>query len=177
MANAPRPSARLDPRLRLLSDTLDRATLGRGWHGPTLLGALRGVDASVAAWTPPHGGHGIWELALHAAYWMYAIRRQIDRGSPEFGRSPSNWPRVPRDLPERELARAWKGDVALVKAEHARLREAVLGVNPALLDRVPPGLKGWTLAQRVIGAAEHNAYHAGQISLLKGLAEAAGAGR
>lgn len=41
------------------------------------------------------------------------------------------------------------------------------GLEPRLLATIPAGLKTFTYAQRVAGAAAHDAYHTGQIQVLK----------
>ncbi|MGH7507783.1 MAG: DinB family protein, partial [Longimicrobiales bacterium] len=105
--------------IRILDEAFDRA----GWHGPTLLNALRGVSAADAVWRPAPERHSIWELALHTAYWKYVVRRRLigaPRGS--FPRKPSNFPA----LPESPDDAAWAADVALLREEHQRLREAVM---------------------------------------------------
>lgn len=141
-----------------------------GWHGgPTPLGALRGVDAEQAAWTPAPGRKSIWALTLHVTYWKYAVRRRLEgapaEGGARFPRSPANWPRVPA-TPD---ALAWKDDVALLKAEHERLVEVVRIVPIDRYGEALPGGKRWTVGELVLGIAQHDAYHAGQIQMLKRL--------
>lgn len=138
-----------------------------GWHGgPTPVGALRAVGADEAWWRPAPRRKSIWALALHIAYWKYAVRRLLDgsqRGG--FPRQPSNWPQPPSS-PD---AGQWAGDVALLKAEHARLVEAAAGVPPAQLGRRPPSSRRWTYGDLIVGIALHDAYHTGQIQLMKRL--------
>ena len=64
-------SAELQFLLQLLDESYDR----KSWHGPNLRGSLRGVTAEEAAWRPAAERHNIWEIALHAAYWKYAVLR------------------------------------------------------------------------------------------------------
>jgi hypothetical protein len=151
---------------QVLVDLVDEAFSAKSWHGPNLSGAIRGLAPAVAAWRPGPGRHNIRELVVHAAYWKYAVWRRLaseKRGS--FPLAGSNW--FPR--PDQADARGWKEDVALLKAEHRRLREAVARLTPAALGRVPPGSR-FTLAALVRGAAAHDLYHAGQIQILKRLA-------
>src|SRR4029450_4764126 len=85
-----------DARIELLLEILDQAYDQRGWHGTTLRGALRGVTPTQALWRPGTERHNIWELAIHAAYWKYAVRRRLAGDSAgSFGRKPSNWPGIP----------------------------------------------------------------------------------
>ena len=153
--------------ITLLAEAIQPRSGRRGWHGgPTPPGALRGVTAEQAAWRPGPGRKSIWGLALHIAYWDYAVRRLLDgsaRG--EFPRAPSNWPAPP----ERPDQRAWAADVALLRAEHDRLVEAALRVDPERLGRRPPGSKQWTYGELLTGIAMHDAYHTGQIQLVKRL--------
>lgn len=141
---------------------------GRGsWHGgPTAVGALRGVSAEQAAWTPAPGRKSIWQLALHIAYWKYAVRRRIEGGADSrFPRTPANWPRLPRPADEH----AWRQDVALLKQEHDRLVEAIAAVTLSRYAVEVPEGKRWTMGEMILGIAQHDAYHTGQIQLLKRL--------
>lgn len=152
---------------RLVVENLQPRT-GRGsWHGgPTPVGALRGVSAEQAAWTPAPGRKSIWELALHIAYWKYAVRRRIEGGSGlRFPRTPANWPRVPKAHDER----AWAQDVALLKSEHGHLVDVIASVSPARYGVEVPAGKRWTTGEMILGIVLHDAYHTGQIQLLKRL--------
>jgi uncharacterized damage-inducible protein DinB len=150
---------------QVLVDLLDEAFDRRSWHGTNLRGAIRGVTSELAAWRPAEGRHNIWELVVHAAYWKYAVRRRLTgdkRGS--FPIKGSNW--WPRPLVGSSIE--WKRDVALLLAEHARLRSAVETLPVSRLTRTE--LSGtFTYAALVRGAAAHDLYHAGQIQLIKRL--------
>lgn len=156
---------------RLLTENLQPAPGRRGWHGgPTPAGALRGVGADQASWRPGAGRKCIWELALHIAYWKYAVRRRLEaakggKREERFARSPSNFPSMP-GAPD---AAAWAADVQLLREEHARLVETVRRISPAWLDRKPPGSRQWTYGELIVGIAQHDAYHTGQIQLVKRL--------
>ena len=138
---------------------------GPAWHGgPTPVGALRGVTAAEARWSPPGGRQSIWRLALHIAYWKYTVRRHLEGGDvPRFPRSPANFPALPASPDER----AWKADRDLLADEHGRLLAALARLDPARLGRRPPGGKKWTWGEMVIGVLVHDAYHTGQIQMLK----------
>jgi len=154
-----------DPAVALLLDLLDEAFDRKAWHGTNLRGSVRRLDARGAAWRPGPGRHSAWELAVHAAYWKYAVRRQLTgekRGS--FPESGSNW--FPR--PDQADEAAWRRDVALLVKQHRELRAVVAGLTAASLRRKPKGSRH-TVAALVRGAACHDLYHAGQIQLLKRL--------
>jgi len=136
---------------------------GRGsWHGgPTVVGALRGISARQAVWRPAPGRPSIWELALHVAYWHHVITQRLRGTAREpFPRSPANWPAVPDRADEAN----WKADRALVRAAHREV-----AAPPSAYGRRPAGNRKWTFGETILGAAQHEAYHTGQIQLLKRL--------
>jgi len=142
------------------------------WHGgPTVLGALRGVSPGVAAWKPYPDRHSIWALALHVAYWNYAVRRRLlDEEKGGFPRSPANWPQVPR----KPTADAWADDRRLVRHSHDLLLQAMQGFDSDRLDDHAGGEGDTTFADLITGIVLHDAYHAGQIQMLKRLARSRG---
>ncbi|HXH65725.1 MAG TPA: DinB family protein [Candidatus Limnocylindrales bacterium] len=142
--------------LALLEEGYSRKT----WHGPNLRQSLKGVTASQAAWRPAPGRHNIWELALHCAYWKYAVRRRIEGGKHgSFILKGSNF--FARPEKGKVDAVAWRADVALLEREHLALREAIRRVL-----RTPRAKK---LLPALYGVAFHDIYHAGQIRLLRRL--------
>lgn len=153
--------------IALLTEAIQPRPGRQGWHGgPTPIGALRGVRAEQARWRPAPRRKSIWVLTLHIAYWKYAVRRLLDgSGRGAFPRQPSNWP----EQPERPDEQAWVADVALLRAEHERLVQAAAAVDRTLLFRRPPSSRRWTYGELLVGIAMHDAYHTGQIQLLKRL--------
>jgi len=157
---------RPDAQVQGLLDLLEEAFARRSWHGPNLRASIRRLDPALAARRPGPGRHSIQELVVHAAYWKYAVWRRLvgeKRGS--FALEGSNW----FTRPDRADPKAWAADVALLTAEHKRLRDAVARLTSTDLRRVPKGSR-FTVAGLVRGAAAHDLYHAGQIQLLKRLA-------
>jgi hypothetical protein len=154
-----------DPPIELLLEIMDQAFDQKGWHGTTLRGALRGVSPAQALWRPGPNRHNVWELTVHAAYWKYAVRRRLaGEATGSFERKPSNWP----DIPNPPDLKAWRRDIALLEAEHGKLRQVVSGLSAADLERRSP--KGvWTYSEEIHGIAAHDLYHTGQIQLIKRL--------
>ena len=148
---------------------LDEAFDHKAWHGTTLSGSIRGLDAAAAARRPAHGRHNIWEIVVHAAYWKYAVRRRLTgEKRATFALTGSNWFVRPEPGAASPRARnaAFKADVRLLAAEHRALREVVASLSPASLA-VRVGQYDRTYLIR--GIAAHDLYHAGQIQLLKRL--------
>lgn len=152
----------------LLLESLDEGFAGPAWHGPSLRGALRGVMPALAVARPGKGRHNIWEIALHAAYWKYAVRRRLlgekAHSAAYVGR---NWFTRPGNIKNSsELARAWRHDLALLSREHRGLCATVAALRDSDLDRASRGSRQ-TPRFMIEGIAMHDVYHAGQIQLLR----------
>ena len=155
--------------LTLLLASIDEAFDRGAWHGPTLLGSVRGVTARQAAWRPGPRRHNIWEVTLHAAYWKYAVCRRLTgekRGS--FALEGSNWFLRPVGKLGAGHERGWEEDVRLLIDQHRKLRAAIADLPVRALERPVRG-KRHTAAYTIRGIAAHDLYHAGQIQLLKRL--------
>jgi len=156
-------SAEISALLALLDEAFNK----QAWHGPNLRGSLRGLSAAQAVHRAAPERKNIWEIAVHAAYWKYAVLRRLTgqkRGS--FPLSGSNW--FPRDAADES---AWKTDLKLLDRIHRELRSAISGLSPKLLETRPKGSKH-TYRRLIQGAALHDVYHAGQIQTLKRLSAA-----
>ncbi len=147
---------------RLLLRQLEQSYQTLAWHGPNLKGSLRGLTPKQLVWRPAKNRHNIWEIAIHCAYWKYAIRRRITgekRGS--FPLQGSNWFVV-----NGGTAADWRHDLKFISQMHAELVAAVKKMKPGQLSKRSGK---YTFADLILGAASHDVYHAGQIQLLKRL--------
>ncbi len=147
---------------QILLHALDEAFDRSAWHGTTLKGALRGVNARQASWRPAPGRHNIRELVVHAAYWKNLVHKRLTGAEDSFPYTGSNWF-------ERGGAaeKTWKEERALLEKEHRALRLAVASLSSAGLTRRLPGTRDRTALREVAGIALHDVYHTGQIQLLK----------
>ncbi len=129
------------------------------WHGPTLHAAVRGIDARTALWRPAKGRHNIWEIAIHAAYWKFAVRRKLLRDrSLKFATSGTNWFPVIKGTDA-----GWAATRDLLYHEHELFLEF-------LKPRAEKIVSDRRMSRLVLGVAQHDVYHAGQIVLIKKLA-------
>jgi uncharacterized damage-inducible protein DinB len=141
--------------LRQLEATSD----GEPWYGRSRLALLRGVSAEDAAATPVAGAPSIWGTVLHLTAWTREVTRRLQGaapGEPEEG----DWPPVPA-----ATDRAWRQARAALSAAHADLLRVAAGLSARELD-LPVG-NGVTRGEMLVGLAQHDAYHAGQIALLR----------
>ena len=154
-----------EDRLKLLLRALDPK--GKSWSGcPSPAGSLRTIPLDLAVRRSAGLKHSIWELALHIAYWEYAVRRMLEQGPKGgFPRTPSNWPA----LPESPTDEAWKADRRLVKQERDALIEAIRTFDINRLDAPSSVNSKHSTADVMSGIIQHSAYHTGQIALLKRL--------
>ena len=154
-----------NPKIDVLLQTYDQGYNKPAWHGTNLRGSLRGLSLKELLWRPGPKRHNIWEVAIHCAYWKYAVHRRIT-GGPKgmFPRLPSDWPRIP----EKTDIKSWKTDLALLEDWHARLRREIAKFPPSRLDKKPQS-SGKSFIKLLYGISSHDIYHAGQIQLLKRL--------
>lgn len=145
--------------LEMVLAALDEAYEKKSWHGTNLRGSLRRVSAEQALWRPGEGRLNIWELALHAAYWKYAVRRRLrgdKRGS--FPLKGSNF----FPSPERADETEWRAAQALLDEQHRALRDVIAALPAKALDDRKK-------RQMLTGIAAHDLYHTGQIQLIRRL--------
>jgi uncharacterized damage-inducible protein DinB len=152
-------------RDRLL-DMLARVHSGDAWHGPSVMAALDGVDAERAAAHPLPDVHSIWEIALHVTAWRHEVAGRV-RGKAPSVPAEGDWP----PLPGRDES-WWTTTRAALDASHRELMLLVEQLpDEALEQRIgrsrDAGLGvGISMAIMLHGIVQHDAYHAGQMSIL-----------
>ena len=144
-----------------LADQLERSLRGGAWHGPALVPAVEGLDAGAATAHPIAGAHSIHEVVWHVAFWLDVTRQRIV-GTPAAPlAAEADWPTA-----EGDPAARWREALARLEESHRRLQATVLALpDERLEDPVPgsdPSIRGLLL-----GVLQHNAYHAGQLVLLR----------
>lgn len=139
---------------------IGQALAGDAWHGPSLEKLFAGVTAKDAAERPIASAHTIWELVLHITAWSNIVRRRLTGGKVEPKRG-ENWPR-----PGKVTEKNWKSARAALFESHERLLEVVAGLtDEELLANAPRSRR--SVSNMLHGLTQHDAYHGGQIALLK----------
>jgi uncharacterized damage-inducible protein DinB len=150
-----------------LIDQLKRAHDGDPWHGSPVKEILKGVTHEQAARRPPNGAHSIWELVLHMTGWRNEVARRAT-GEPAAEPAGGDYPGVGDPTPAR-----WKAALAALDASHANLANVVRDMSddqllkPTNDPRNRPLGTGCTYYELLHGIVQHDAYHAGQIAILK----------
>ena len=128
------------------------------------------MTAEEAAAHPIPGAHSIWEIVLHMTGWLNEVRRRLGGRPPDMPEK-GDWPE-----PGETSEAAWQRDrsrleEAVTKSSRHALRSPRGGPGPdGRIDRRArnPALgTGVTHRAMVNGIVQHNAYHSGQIALLR----------
>lgn len=146
-----------------LLDTLKRSFDGDAWHGPAVKDVLKGVSEQDAARQPPGRAHSIWAITLHIAAWTNEVARRL-QGHEARTPAEGDWPIT---------GGSW--DEAIQRVFNARdnVLNIVDALSPEDLDtrnNDPRNAElgtGFSYTGLIEGLAQHNAYHAGQIMLLR----------
>ena len=150
-----------------LAEQVGAALSGPAWHGASLQENLEGLTAEQAAARPVAEAHSIWELVLHLTAWTGEVARRLGGVAPAAP-TEGDWPPVGAVSP-----RAWAEAIARLRSAHEALAEAVRRYPPARWshrvggERDAPLGTGVSYAEMVQGLLQHDAYHGGQIGLLR----------
>jgi hypothetical protein len=156
------PAAEGTLLLRMLAEGYRRTA----WHGPNLAAATRGLSPAQVAFRPGPGRHNIWEETVHAAYWKHIAAARLTGDRRPFPVRGSNWFASPPSI----TAKDWAAARALLRESDAALAAAV-----EALPRTGSRLDATRRFDLLLGIACHDAYHAGQIQLLRRMGGQAGA--
>ena len=150
-----------------LTYRLQEIWTGTPWYGDNSAKILDGIVAEVAAKRFLSGTHTIWELVLHMTAWTEEVASRV-RGVGSKEPDRGDWPPVKATSPD-----AWAAALAeLQQARQQLLTEIdrsheedfhlhVKSFKEPFIDT------GATRAHTVSGLIEHDAYHLGQIAMLK----------
>lgn len=143
---------------------------GDPWYGSSRTRLLRGISAAEAAATPIPGGHSIWQLVLHMTAWTEEVHRRLGGAAPSDP-ARGDWPVVPAAPTDA----AWRAAKAALTRAHAQLATTAATLTPRQLAR-PVGTSrepalgtGVTVGEMLVGLAQHDAYHVGQVAQLRRL--------
>jgi uncharacterized damage-inducible protein DinB len=152
-----------------IADELRRAQEGETWHGAAARQSLSGVTSAQAFARPIQNAHTIWELVLHVTAWRGEVCRRLSGGTPGLP-AEGDWPSVTD--PSEEV---WQAALARLEASSRALREAVSRFDAARLDTTvgkEHSAELGTIGSYYLmlhGVAQHDAYHLGQVAMLRKL--------
>jgi len=142
--------------------------LGSGGAHLDFEAAVARFPASLRGVKPAGVPHTAWQLLEHMriAQWdILEFSRNSKHVSPRF--PDGYWP--PAEAPPS--ARAWNQSTQAFRTDLKAMMALVSNPRHDLLARVPHG-EGQTLLREALLVADHNAYHLGQLVLLRKMLEA-----
>ncbi len=125
--------------------------------------AIKSLPAELRSKRPKGADHSPWELLEHL--------RIAQRDILEFARNPRHkspdfpegyWPATPAPTDEK----AWDKSVRAFRKDLRELCDLVADESTDLFARIPHG-EGQTILREALLAADHNAYHLGQMVLVR----------
>jgi hypothetical protein len=144
----------------LVLSQLKESIFDGGWHGPSLVDVVKGIEVSTALSRPLENRHSIWEIVQHAVYWIDRVNDVLDgKKHPPLG-DPEDWKSIVGnsstwDSIEEDITRAYE-----------RLRNTLHETNEKKInDKLPDA--DFTYSWMLFGLVHHNLYHAGQIAIMK----------
>jgi hypothetical protein len=139
--------------------------LGGGQAHVSLEDALKTFPAKLRGVKPEGAPHTAWQLVEHLRIAQWDIL--------EFSRNPKHvspkwpdgyWPKT--EKPPNDAA--WKKTIAAIRKDLAAMQELVANPKIDLLAKIPHGT-GQNILREALLIADHNAYHIGQLVLLRRL--------
>jgi hypothetical protein len=127
--------------------------------------AVKDLPAELRGKRPKGAAHSPWEVLEHMriAQWdILEFTRNANHVSPEF--PDGYWPSAPAPANEK----AWEKSVGAFRTDLTAITELVANESTDLFARIPHG-DGQTILREVLLVADHNAYHLGQLVLLRRL--------
>jgi len=154
-------------RAEKLSDELKRSVFADPWHGSSVKDVLEGITSEQAFQKPISSAHNIIELTLHINAWTEEVLSRINGNAPAL---PANgdWPE-----PQNHSDEYWQAIKQNLFINTNKLIAALNNFPKEKLDEVTVAERnqhlgtGFSFEGLIIGLVQHNAYHAGQIALIK----------
>lgn len=128
--------------------------------------ALEGVTAEQAAWKPAGVDNSIWEIVSHLNFYNYAYVERFKGLTYEY---PVDDNDATFTAPEGAADEAWAAEAARLDAILTEFRELIEGADESKFDETVSGENPAKWKALISNINTHNAYHGGQILLLRKL--------
>ena len=131
----------------------------------TLEDAVKGFPQKLRGVKPEGAPHSAWELLEHMRIAVWDIL--------EFSRDPKHvspkwpegyWPKSAKPASDA----AWKDSIAAIKKDISAMQKLVENPKTDLYAKIPHGT-GQNILREALLIADHNAYHIGQLLLVRQL--------
>lgn len=144
--------------VQLFSATYD----GTPWYGKSICRILEGVGAGTAFRQPPGSPHTIARLVAHMIAWKQVLVDRLEKNGNPKPRQKETFLTAPYGSdPET----AWENLKAKLDRQQRELIQLLQFADPAKPEK--PGKTEKLPLRLLFGVLQHDAYHLGQIALLK----------
>ncbi|MCA1588803.1 MAG: DinB family protein [Acidobacteria bacterium] len=147
--------------LEQFSNCYDR----NGWF-VAVRNALEGVTAEQAVWKPDGSDNCIWETLSHIFYYNYAYLRRFKGIDYEYTVSSND---ETFDVPENASETEWQAEIKEFDSMMSEWRSLLEAADESKFDEPVPQKSDREWWEIIADINTHNAYHGGQILLLRKL--------
>ncbi len=130
-----------------------------------LKNTLEGVTADEAVWKPECSDNSIWETVSHLNYYNFAYVERFKGVDYEYDVDDNDATFVAGEATEE----AWNAEIARLDAIMNEFRELIQNADETKMARKVSKTNQAPWATLISNINAHNAYHAGQILLLRKL--------
>jgi len=154
-------------RAENLSNELYNSIFGEPWYGSSAMSILQEISVEQAFRKPILSAHNIIELTLHITAWIEETLSRFNGNKPSEPQI-GDWP-----VPENKTDEYWKTVKQNLFDTTNKLIFAIKDFPEEKLDSIVGEGRdislgtGFSFEGLISGLVQHNAYHLGQISLLK----------
>lgn len=125
--------------------------------------AVKGLDPELRGKVPKGGKHSPWQLLEHLRIAQWDILEFSRNGKHKSPKWPDEyWPTEKEPADEK----AWDKSVRAFKHDLKEMVELIRDEKTDLFAKIPHG-DGQTILREALLIADHNAYHVGQLVLLR----------
>lgn len=148
-----------------LIDQFTKCYDDNGWF-VTVRNAIDGLTAAEAAWTPEGADNSVWKTLSHLTYYNYAYLERFKGIDYEYDVADNDATfTADRDASEE----AWSQEVERFDAVMNEFRELLKNADATKFDQPVSATNQKTWGTLVASINAHNAYHAGQVLILRKL--------
>jgi uncharacterized damage-inducible protein DinB len=132
---------------------------GDCWLGTNFKEVLHGVGAADAVKNISGSTNNTWQLVAHITYWRSLVVNRLNG-------SDNPPPFKDFHLPDNYTDESWRQALHDFESAYHLLRNAIYHFNEENLGKPSPK-QGQTFYELMMGCLQHDAYHLGQMMLLK----------
>ncbi len=144
--------------LQRIAAEFEKLQQGECWIGMNMEKALAGITAE-AAQKNHAGSNTIWQLVSHLTYWRKEVISRLDGSDTLQDMTDFFVPEIADDT-------NWQDTLIHFRDIYHALQKAILDFDEGILH-MPSPKKEQTYYGLLVGCLQHDAYHLGQIIILK----------